>query len=164
VERRHAPPAQVARQPARVEDRALDVAGAPGPAWLGPQLQPGGAGSRISARRRSSRPGSISSTRQKSSESPPRRRCGSRRPRRRPTPPRIRSSRPRRAQASGKEYQPCSPPMPSTTRHNSSALAATAAWRTSWYSEPPSRGRWAADRSARRATPPRTNGSRPRRP
>ena len=56
--------------------------------------------------------GSISSTRQKSSASPTCSRCGSRRPRRSPTPPTSRSSQPRTDHASGNEYQPFSPPMP----------------------------------------------------
>ncbi|CAM5259298.1 hypothetical protein SHIRM173S_09554 [Streptomyces hirsutus] len=89
-------------------------------------------GSRISARSRSSRPGSISSTRQKSSESPTRSRSASRRPRRRPTPPTNRSSQPRTAQASGKEYQPWSPPMPSITFHSDSTDASTGIRRSSW--------------------------------
>ena len=84
-------------------------------------------GSRISARSRSSSPASRSSTRQKSMVSPTKTRSGSRRPRRRPTPPTSRSSRPRTRQASGKEYQPCSPPMPSITRHSASGDAATGA-------------------------------------
>src|SRR5918995_546391 len=73
-------------------------------------------GSRISARNRSSRSGSISSTRQKSSVSPMNSRSGSRRPRFRPTPPMVLSMRPRTLHASGKEYQPRWPPIPSITR------------------------------------------------
>ncbi|CAO0837966.1 hypothetical protein SMICM17S_10414 [Streptomyces microflavus] len=88
-------------------------------------------GSRISARSRSSSPGTISSTRQKSSESPTRSRWASRRPRRSPTPPTIRSIQPRTAQASGKEYQPFSPPMPSITRHRSARSTGTASSRSS---------------------------------
>lgn len=64
--------------------------------------EPGVPGSRISARRRSSRPQSSCSTRQKWSASSTCRCRGSFRPRRRPAPPAGRSSRPRTNQASGK--------------------------------------------------------------
>jgi hypothetical protein len=91
----------------------------------------------ISARSRSRDPGVRASTRQKSSASPTSRRFGSRRPRRTPTPPASRSISPRTAQASGKEYQPVSPPMPSMTRHSASGEAWTTALRSSTNSEPP---------------------------
>ena len=54
-------------------------------------------------------------------------RSGSRRPRRRPTPPASRSSRPRTAQARGNEYQPRSPPMPSMACQSWSTEALTVA-------------------------------------
>lgn len=63
------------------------------------------------------------STRQKSRASPVCSRAVSRRPRLRPTPPTSLSSQPRTAHASGNEYQPFSPPMPSITDQRSSMPA-----------------------------------------
>ena len=112
---RDAPPVRVAEQPVRLEQRALPVdACAPAVLVGDGQLQPGearqphlGAQPQQPARARSPRPARSPASRRPAAGR------GSRRPRRSPTPPTSRSSQPRTAQASGKEYQPFSPPMPS---------------------------------------------------
>ncbi|CAM5229956.1 hypothetical protein SANTM175S_08802 [Streptomyces antimycoticus] len=137
-------------------DRTAPAAGTPSPprasrsTVISSQARPG---SRISARSRSSRGGRTSSTRQKSRLSPTLSRAASRRPRRSPTPPTRVSIQPRSAQASGIEYHPFSPPIPSTTRQTSSgeALHRACAGGPGRGCRPPSRGRWAADRRPLRA-------------
>ncbi len=94
-------------------------------------------GRRISALSRSRRRSSISSTRHQSSASPTTRSSGSRRPRRRPGPPVSRSMTPRTRQATPREYQPRSPPIPSTTFQSASGDAATSRVRSSMYRSPP---------------------------
>ena len=91
-------------------------------------------GSRISARNRSSSPSTISSTRHQSTASPSWRSYGLRRPRRSPGPPESRSIRPRTVHAVDHEYHPASPPIPSTTLHNTSGGASTCRSRSSTYS------------------------------
>ena len=91
----------------------------------------------ISARSLSNSPGMHSSTRQKSTISPASNLLGSRRPLRIPGPPKNRSISPRVSQASGKEYQPFSPPIPSMIRHSDSGVEFEGTYRSSVYSEPP---------------------------
>ena len=128
VERRNRPPVEVAEQAAWVEERPLHEQSC-GRRWsvdYRARARPArGRASRPAAA--AARPSLDSSTRQKSMISPTYSRFGSRRPRRRPTPPTTRSSRPRTRQASGNEYQPCSPPMPSMTRHRAAGEASNSA-------------------------------------
>ena len=82
-------------------------------------------GTFISARRRRRVGRRTSSTRQKSSASPTRRWSGSRRPRRIPTPPTRRSTRPLILQSTFAYGQPASPPRRSTSAKTRSGGAAT---------------------------------------
>ena len=83
-------------------------------------------GTRISARSRRNVLSSVASTRQKSSASPTTRSFWLRR-----------SMRPRIHQASGQEYQPLRPPMPSMIVQSDSGDASTSRVRSSLYSDPP---------------------------
>ena len=136
VERRDGPPVQVPGQPAGQEDGALAVARSPRPrparTVSSSQAGPGtfiSARSRSSARRpcRQPRPARSRGRRRRGGGR------GSRRPRRSPTPPTSRSSQPRTDQASGNEYQPVPPPMPSMTRHSASGSAVHGRSRSSTY-------------------------------
>ena len=154
VERRDGPPVQVPGQPAGQEDGALAVARArvrararrSAPARRGPgpsSRRAAAAGARPSV-------SSSRSTRHQSRASPVCRRSGSRRPRRSPTPPTSRSSQPRTDQASGNEYQPRPPPMPSTTDHSASGPAVHGRSRSSRYTRAAGPLRVAGQRVARR--------------
>ena len=79
-----------------------------------------------------------------------------------PRRPTIRSMMPRTLQASGKEYQPRSPPIPSITRHTASGEACDrrARARRCRGCRLPSRGRSATDRWALPGWPRRTNAWR----
>ena len=89
----------------------------------GAQARPG---SFISARSRSSRLGSIASTRQKSTAAPTASCSGSRLPRRRPTPPTSRSRTPRICQGGSPKYHPVCPPTRRMGRN--AAAAPTGTW------------------------------------
>ena len=150
------PPVGVAGQPARVEQRALDVRRALGRAVVGldAQLQPGQAGQPHLGPQPQQPPGLDLL------DPPEVQRLADVQPVRvAPAAAQADAAdepveQPRTRQASGNEYQPCSPPMPSTTRHSASGAASyrRAAARRCRGCRRPSPGRWAAGRWVRPGT------------